>query len=213
MSAQSKEEEEIKAKKAKVAAMSAGIKTAMNDMSEKEKKAMKARILAGKDEELKAAVNSIPDLSYYGDNVPDENSTKTTIEGDGKTVAAAIKEMTTENEKLKASISAMEDELTASRKTQAEDYREQMLQHKASIVPGLDQKAYTAKLAEFPFKQLKAMYDDRKDEIDAVNKARGGVLTAGVKNDAPAFNFATYGDTGQVVGEFTSVSSMLGGRA
>jgi hypothetical protein len=190
-----------KEKAAKLAIIAATLKTATENMTDEEKKALKAKILGGKDEELKAAINSIPDLSYYGDSTPDDSTNRSSIEGDGKT----LKAMQKENEKLNARMAAMETELQASKKTQADEFIDQMTSFKATIIPGLDKGAYKAKLADIPFEGLKAMYEERVDEI-------GAMKAASVRQSGTAFEFPSYGSS-QPEGEFTSANDILGGTS
>ena len=155
------DKKEKDAKIAKIASMSATLKTAMEHMDDDGKKNMKAKILAGTDEDLKEAINSIPDLSHYNGPLPTENSNNSSIEGDGKTLSA----IQAQTQKLEAQIAEFKGMVASVQKSDSDKYIESLEQYKQSVVSGHDGKAYRAKLEAMPFAQLKAMFEDRQDEM------------------------------------------------
>ena len=155
------EKKEKEARTAKIASMSATLKTAMEHMDDDGKKNMKAKILAGTDEDMKEAINSIPDLGYYNGPTPNENSNNSSIEGDGKTLSA----IQAQTKKLEAQIAEFRGMVASVQKTDSDKYIESLEQYKQSVVSGHDGKAYKARLEALPFSQLKAMYEDRQDEM------------------------------------------------
>ena len=156
-----KEKKEKEAKAAKIASMSATLMTAMEHMDDNGKKNMKAKILAGADDDLKEAVNSIPDLGFYNGPTPTENSNNSSIDGDGKTLSA----IQAQTQKLEAQIAEFKGMVASVQKTDSDKYIESLEQYKQSVVSGHDGKAYRAKLEALPFAQIKAMYEDRQDEM------------------------------------------------
>ena len=195
VSASEQKIDEDKAKNARVAAIAASLKTAMEHMDDDKKKEMQAKIIAGTDEELKAAINSIPPESFYNGPIPNENTNKESIDGDGKTITAMKKA----NEDLQAKIKSLEAVVATTTKTAQADYIEQLTNYKSTVVPGLDKAVYTAKLETYSFDALKALYDEKIDEIKEITKS-GHQVTARTRH----FDFG--GITGS--NEFVSLASL-----
>ena len=174
ISASEQKIDEEKAKNARIAAIAASLKMAAEYMDDGKKKEMQAKVAASDDEELKAAINSIPPESFYNGPTPDENTNRSSIEGDGKTTVTAMKKA---NEDLQAKIKSLEAVVASTTKTAQADYIEQLTNYKATVVPGLDKQVYKAKLEGVPFDGIKALFDEKADEIKAISEG-GHQVTA-----------------------------------
>ena len=128
--------------KASASKMKAAIEAVFNAMTAGEAAKIKAKLSATEDEDLKKAMADIPDKK-------DEDDKKET-----------------------ASLKATIDQLTATVKVY-EDLRMQdmindIVQVKASLVPGFDESACRTQLGGFGVEAVTQIYNDRKDEIAAV---------------------------------------------
>ena len=192
--------DEDKAKNARISAIAGSLKMAMEHMDDDKKKEMQAKIIAGSDEELKAAINSIPPESFYNGPTPDENTNRSSIEGDGKTTVTAMKKA---NEDLQAKIKNLEAVVASTTKTAQADYIEQLTNYKATVVPGIDKVAYQAKIERIPFAGIKALYEEKQDEIKAIHEG-GHQVTAKTRH----FEFAQP----EIASPFVSLAELNGGN-
>ena len=201
VSASEQKIEDDKEKIARVAAIASSLKMAMEHMDDDKKKEMQAKIAASEDEELKAAINSIPPESFYNGPTPDENTNRSSIDGDGKTISA----MKAENEKLEAKIKKMEAVVASATKSSQAEYIEQLTNYKATVVPGIDKAVYKAKLEGVPFDGIKALYEEKLDEIQA--------LSAPKQFSAKTNRHFEFPTDSQSASEFVSLSEINGGNA
>lgn len=166
LNAKDDENDKLKEKNARIAAMTASIKLAMDNMTPEERNKMKEAVTAGKDEEMKTAMNSIPNESYYNGPTPDESTNNSSIAGDGKT----LKAMEDKNKELQASVAKLTEQVTAMQKTAKDEFIEALTEHKEMIVKGLDKAAYKGRLEKVPFEGIKALYSEREDEMKSLKE-------------------------------------------
>ena len=194
--------EKDKAEKAKVAAATAAIKLAMSHMSANERKAYRAKALAGTDETLKAAFSSIPDESFYSGESPSDKTNRSSIEGDGRVLSSAeIEEKKKEKEQMDAKVKSLEARIEAYEKTESQSYIDQLTAHKTAVVKNLNTATFKEALGAKTLDQLKTMYEDRKDEIEA--------MASGTQNPASGKSFPFTASESNP-NNLTSLNSIMG---
>lgn len=166
-----KKQEEARARTASVRAVVRAALAAMGDDEEKHA-SFKAAIKASDDEEMKKAM----DEEEREARAARKAAAKASDEEEKRDAAA--KPAMDHDKDMKArldAIVAQNASLTARiRRYEARDAGEiitQMTALKAAVVPDLDQTEYRARLASMPFEALSSMYDERRDEVEAL-KAR-----------------------------------------
>ena len=152
--------------KARLSAITASIKLAMEHMSPNERSSYKAKAMAGSDEDLKAAFSTIPDESIYHGPTPNESSNRSSIEGDGKVLKSAEEEKDKkEKEQMEARIKELVATVAGYQKSEHQKFVDQLAAHKTQIVKTLDINAYRTVLGAKTLPELKAMFEERKDEM------------------------------------------------
>ena len=177
-------EEKVEAKlqtqvKASASKMKAALHAIFSAMTPNQASTIKAKLSATEDEDLKKAMEDIPDKK---DATGDEEDKKET-----------------------ASLKATIDQLTATVKVYEDQRNSNMIndivQVKASLVPGLDETAYRTQLGTLGIDTITQIHNDRKDEIEAVK--------ASVAKDPEAKTFPRMVTGATQVSKMTSVKDIL----
>ena len=155
------QEEEIKKNDERMEARKAALVTAMQDMDDEAKKALRSRIRAGDDEELKKAMDDIHEEDKKHEANDDDDNDNGESKEEERYERAHTAKLEKKVRELSASLKSYEND-------QATIMIGELATLKAALLDNFDTEIYKHKLAAKPFSALKAMYDSRKDEIEAL---------------------------------------------
>jgi len=192
-------EKEAQYEEEKNQARKAALLQAMEHMTYEEKKAMRSRKKASDDEKMKEAIDDIPEEKKANEDEHKGNEDKYTGNEDEHKGNEDEYKANDEKEKLEAKVKQLTATVQSYENERSVQLIDELAALKAHLVPNTDEDIYKAKLAAKSFVELQSMYNERKDELAAMNAA----------NKEPEKKHFGFTASSTDTNKLTSISSIL----